>query len=88
MVTWADEAVRMFTDHAFGSLTARDVRALIDRIDACPELARKLEELDRESRRRELGLLALEAREATPSPFAAAKSRAWPTRRARSLRGP
>jgi hypothetical protein len=64
MVTWADEAIRMFTDRAFGPLTARDVQALIDQIDECPELARKLEELDRESLRQELWVRALPLREA------------------------
>ena len=79
MVTWTDEAIRMFTDGALGSLTVRDVRALIDQIDECPELERKLEELDRESLRQELLVLALpllEARQATRSPFRVAKSRA------------
>ena len=82
MVTWADEAIHMFRDRALGSLTARDVQALIDRIDDRPELARKLEELDRESRRKELWALALPllaARQAEQSPFRVAKSRAWPT---------
>ena len=83
MVTLTDEAIRMFTDRSLGSLTARDVRALIDQIDECPELERKLEELDRESLRQELWVLALrllEARRATPLPFRVVKSRAWPTR--------
>ena len=74
VVTWADEAIRMFTDGALGSLTVRDVRALIDQIDECPELARKLEELDRESLRQELWVRALplrEARQATSSPLPA-----------------
>lgn len=87
MVTWADEAIRMYTDGALGSLTAQDVRALIDHIDERPELARRLGELDQESRRNELWELArslMVARRATPSPFrvanSVAKSRARPTR--------
>ena len=83
MVTWADEAIRMFTGHALGSLTAQDVRALIDRIDEHPELERKLEKLDRESLRQELWMLALplhKARQAEQSPFRVAKTRASPTR--------
>ena len=83
MVTWADEAIRMFTDRALGPLTARDVHVLIDWIDELPELAHKLEELDRESLRQELWVLALrllEARQTTPLPFRVVKRRAWPTR--------
>ena len=83
MATWADEAIRMYTDRAFGFLTAQDVRALIDQIDERPELARKLEKLDRDLQRQELRMLALrllEARKATPSPAGAGKRRAWPTR--------
>ena len=71
MVTWADEAIRMFTDHALGFLTAGDVRVLIDWIDERPDLAAKLDALDRESLRQELWVLAqplLEARRAPPSP--------------------
>jgi hypothetical protein len=83
MVTWADEAIRMFMDRSFGSLTARDVRALIDQIDERPKLARKLEALEGEARRQELWVLALpllEAYPATPSPFGAPRSRPSPTR--------
>ena len=64
MVTWADEAIRMFMDRAFGPLTTRDVHALIDQIDERPELARRLEGLDRESRRQELLVFALPLLEA------------------------
>ena len=83
MVTWADEAIRMFADRALGLLTAGDVHVLIDWIDERPEVALKLGKLDRESLRQELWVLALrllEARRATPLPFRVAKSRAWPTR--------
>ena len=68
MLTWADEAIRMFTERVFGPLTARDIRALIDQIDESPELARKLEGLDRESRRQELRVLALPILEASREP--------------------
>lgn len=64
MVTWADEAIRMFTDRTLGPLTACDVRVLIDWIDGHPELAGKLEDLDRESLRKELRVLALPLLEA------------------------
>jgi hypothetical protein len=39
IVTWTDEAIRMFTDHALGPLTTRDLHALIDWIDERPDLA-------------------------------------------------
>ena len=71
IVTWTDEAIRMFTDHALGPLTTREVHALIDWIDERPDLAAKLDTLDRESLREELRVLAqplLEARRAAPSP--------------------
>ena len=61
----------MFTDHALGPLTTREVHALIDWIDERPDLAAKLDALDRESLRQELWVLAqplLEARRAAPSP--------------------
>ena len=80
MLTWADVAIHMYMDRSFGSLTAQDVRSLIDWIDERPELARKLEEFAGESLRRELALLALEVREVTPSPFRVVKSRASATR--------
>ena len=82
MLTWADEAIRMFTDRTLGLRNARDVHALIDWIDERPELVHKLEELDEKPLRQELLLLALplrEARQATPSPFSPPfKSRALP----------
>ena len=37
-MTWTDVAIRMFTDHALGPLTAREVHALIDWIDERPDL--------------------------------------------------
>ena len=83
MVTWVDEAIRMFTDHALGCLTAGDVHLLIDWIDERPEVARKLEGLDWESLRQELWVLALpllQARQATLASFRAAKGLVWPTR--------
>jgi hypothetical protein len=61
----------MFADHALGPLTTRDLHALIDSIDERPELAAKLDTLDRESLRQELWVLAqplLETRRAAPSP--------------------
>ena len=83
MATWADEAIRMFTDRAFGPLIPRDVHALIDWVDERPALARKLEGLDRESLRKELRVLAmslLPARRPTPSRPGTLNSWAWPTR--------
>jgi hypothetical protein len=77
MTTWADEAIRMYTEDALGPLTAEDVHALIDAIDECRDLACKLDELDRESQRKELWKLALplhKARRVTPSPFRVVKS--------------
>ena len=61
----------MFTDHALGPLTTREVHALIDWIDERPDLAAKLDTLDRESLRQELWVLTqplLEARRAVSLP--------------------
>jgi hypothetical protein len=73
----------MFTDRALHPLVPRDVHSLIDWIDDRPEVARKLAELDRESQRKELRVLALplmEARQSERAPFDFSVSRAIPTR--------
>jgi hypothetical protein len=73
----------MFTDRTLGLSVPRDVHALIDWIDDRPEVARKLQALDRESRRQELRTLAqplVEARRATPLAPASLQGCVWPTR--------
>jgi hypothetical protein len=68
----------MFSDHALGPLATRDAHALIDWIDERPELAAKLDTLDRESLRQELWVLAqplLKARRAAASPSRTSNNR-------------